>query len=121
MAGTLDYKKLKQISVQAARVAVLEYLSSNGGNVSECARTFGIQRLTVYSLIKKQQEDNLGDRSKAPKKIANKTPQETVKKVIQAYQNTNLGPKALQQYLLKTHRLNIAYGTLRGILKNLKS
>lgn len=64
----IDYKKLRQLNPETARLAVLEYLSSNGGNISDCARTFAIQRVVVYDILKKSREGNLKDRSKAPKK-----------------------------------------------------
>ena len=64
----IDYKRLRKVSPEAARTAVLQYLKSNRGNISQTARVFGIQRVTVYDILKKQQTGNLKDRSKAPKK-----------------------------------------------------
>ncbi len=68
----IDYKKLRQLNPEAARTAVLEYLSSNGGNIADCARVFAIQRPVVYDILQKARENNLKDRSKAPKRVWNK-------------------------------------------------
>jgi len=57
--GTLmkiDYKALRKINPEAARLAVIEYLSSNGGNISDCAQAFGIQRPVIYDILGKQKE-----------------------------------------------------------------
>ncbi len=64
----IDYKTLRKVSSEAARLAVLQYLKSNKGNISKTARVFGIQRVVVYDILKKQQTGNLKDRSKAPKR-----------------------------------------------------
>lgn len=63
----IDYKSLRKISPEAARSAVLDYLSSNKGNIAECARVFGVTRITIYDILKKSRERDLKDRSKAPK------------------------------------------------------
>ncbi|MDP3758405.1 MAG: hypothetical protein Q8Q86_01690 [Candidatus Daviesbacteria bacterium] len=63
----INYKSLRKINPEAARTAVLDFLSSNKGNIAKTAKAFGIQRVTVYDILKKKQEDNLKDRSKAPK------------------------------------------------------
>ncbi len=41
--GKIDYKLLRKINPEAARLAVIEYLFTNKGNISEAARTFAIQ------------------------------------------------------------------------------
>ena len=43
----VDYKVLRRINPQAARCAVLEYLTACGRNVAETARTVGITRPVV--------------------------------------------------------------------------
>ncbi len=62
----INYKTLRKVNPETARLAVLQYLKSNRGNISKTARVFGIQRVTVYDILKKQQMGNLKDRSKAP-------------------------------------------------------
>lgn len=68
----INYKHLRKINPEAARTAVLEYLSSNGDNIAQTARVFGVQRVTIYDILKKSQQHNLKDRSKAPKRVWNK-------------------------------------------------
>lgn len=64
----INYKSLRKINPEAARTAVLEFLSSNKGNIAKTAKAFGVQRITVYDILKKKAERDLKDRSKAPKK-----------------------------------------------------
>ena len=40
--GKIDYKQLRRINSEVARQAVIEYLKTNGHNVSDAARVFGI-------------------------------------------------------------------------------
>ena len=65
-AGEINYKVLRKINPEAARLAVIEYLKTNKGNISEAARVFGIQRTVVYDILKKEGEGDLRDRSRAP-------------------------------------------------------
>ncbi len=113
----IDYKTLRKISPETARTAVLEYLKSNGGNIAETARVFAVQRLTVYNILEKNRLGDLKDNSKAPKKVANKTNPEIVKKILKAASMTGFRAKRLQEYLAKRYKIEIAYGTLRGILR----
>lgn len=64
----IDYKTLRKVSPQAARTAVLQYLKFNRGNISDCARVFGVQRVTIYDILKKSRQGDLKDRSKVPDK-----------------------------------------------------
>ena len=57
----IDYKALRKVSPETARLAVLEYLKTNGRNMSNAARVFGINRPVVY--------DILGKRGKATRRI----------------------------------------------------
>jgi transcriptional regulator of acetoin/glycerol metabolism len=41
----------RKINTEAARQAVLEYLKTNGGNVTDAARIFGINRSAVYDIL----------------------------------------------------------------------
>lgn len=58
----IDYKGLRRVNPEAARMAVIEYLKTNGGNIADTARVFGIQRPVVYDILKKEKEGNLKDR-----------------------------------------------------------
>ena len=113
----IDYKKLRQVNPETARMAVLEYLSSNGKNVSQCAKIFGINRAVVYDIIKKSEVGDLKDRSKAPKNIPHKTAKEIESLIMEIERSTRLPPKRLAFYLFKYYRVDIAYSTLRHILR----
>lgn len=113
----ISYKLLRKINPETARTAVLEYLSSNGGNVSDCSKTFGITRVVIYDIIRKGKEGDLKDRHKAPKKIHNKTEESVEDLIVQTKITTGLPPKRLGYYLLQNYNLNIAYGTIRNILR----
>ena len=65
--GRIDYKQLRRINPEAARQAVIEYLKTNGHNVSDAARVFGINRGVVYDILRKIDQGNLRDRSRAPR------------------------------------------------------
>ena len=65
-AGKINYKVLGKINPEAARLAVIEYLSPNKGNISEAARVLGIRRTVVYDILKKKKEGDLKDGSRAP-------------------------------------------------------
>ena len=116
----IDYKVLRRVNAEAARLAVIEYLSSNGSNISQAAAVFGIQRAVVYDILKKQQEGDLTDRNKAPKTSPRRTSPEVEDKVIEIKNQTRLGPKRLSIHLNKYHRLRVPYGTIRHILRRNK-
>jgi len=113
----IDYKQLRKINPQAARQAVLEYLNTNGRNISEAARAFGIHRAVVYDILGKQKEGNLQDRSKAPKNQPRKTPQAIENKVIAEKNKTRLGPQRLSLYLQRYEEISVPPGTIRHILR----
>lgn len=113
----ISYKLLRKINPEAARTAVIEYLASNKGNIAEAARVFGIQRLTVYNIIKKNQEADLNDRPKAPGRVVNKTSVEVVNRIFFAQKMTGYGARRLRKHLIQKYGMTIAYGTLRGILR----
>ena len=50
----INYKTLRKINPEAARMAVLQYLKSNGGNISDAARVFGINRPVVHDILSRQ-------------------------------------------------------------------
>ncbi len=45
----IDYKALRKVNPETARLAVLEYLKSNGGNISHAARGAKLTKLTKGS------------------------------------------------------------------------
>lgn len=113
----IDYQRLRKINPEAARTAVLEYLKSNGNNIANCAKAFGVTRMVVYDIIGKFKEGNLADRSRAPKKVANKTPQYIEQMVVDLRQRENIGAKAISFKLYKEYGIDLSYGTIRGILR----
>jgi len=98
-SGRIDYKQLREISPEAARKAVLEYLRTNKGNIYQTARLFGINRAVVYDIMKKNGEGDLKDRSKVPKHQPRKTSALIEDKVIEIKNKTRLGPERLTHYL----------------------
>jgi transposase len=113
----IDYKKLREVSPEAAREVVLQYLDTNGGNKADAARTFGITRPVVYDILKKQGEGDLRDRSRQPKHQPNKTPPEIEDQVIKAKNTTHKGYRRLSNHLKKYQGINVAPGTIRNILR----
>jgi hypothetical protein len=113
----IDYKTLRQVNLEAARQAVLEYLKTNGGNKAAAARACGINRCVGYDILKKAAEGDLKDRDKTPKHQPTKTPPEVEEKVIAVRNQTRLGPKRLSIYLEKYEHLHVPAGTIRHILR----
>lgn len=113
----IDYKTLRRINPEAARQAVLEYLQSNGGNVTDAARLFAINRTVVYDILQKQVEGDLRDRSKAPKRQPNRTSAAVEQQVVAAKRQTRLGPQRLSIYLGKYDGIKVPAGTIRHILR----
>jgi len=111
----IDYKVLRKVNPEAARQAVLEYLKTNGRNIADAARVFGINRPVVYDILKKQTEGDLRDRSRSPKHQPNRTPVVIEQKVVEAKNRTRLGPKRLSIYLAKYEEISVPAGTIRHI------
>lgn len=118
--GKIDYKLLRSIDPVAGRTAVLEYLKTNGGNISAAAEVFGINRPVVYDILKKEFEGDLSDRPKTPKHSPNKVSGEVEDKVIETKNKTRMGAKRLSVYLRKHENLTVPYGTIRHILSRNK-
>ena len=116
----IDYKSLRKINPETARLAVLEYLKTNKHNIAQASRVFGINRSVVYDILNKEKEGNLKDRSKAPKYQPNKTSNKTENKVIEIKNKTHLGPKRLSRYLNKYENILVPSGTIRHILRRNK-
>lgn len=117
----IDYKMLRTMSPEAAREALLSYLFSNGGNISDCARVFNVTRPIIYKTLKKKQEGNLKDSSRAPHNQPKKTPGDIEDRVIEFKNKTHFGPKRLSRYLEKHEGLIVPYGTVRHILRRNKN
>lgn len=114
---SIDYKALRKINPEAARRAGLEYLGSCQHNVSATARAFGITRVVVYAILRKQQAGDLRDGSKEPKRQPSKTSAKVEDQVIAAKNKTRFGPQRLSLYLAKYEGLPVSYGTIRHILR----
>ena len=113
----IDYKGLRKVNPTAARMAVIHYLQSSAGNISQTAKVFGINRCVMYDLLGKYEEGDLNDRCKVPRQQPSRTPLEIEKKVI-AYKNkTHLGSKRLSLNLAKYEGIQVAPGTIRHILR----
>jgi len=54
LPGKIDYKQLTKVNPKAARLAALEYLGTNGHNISQAASVFGISRPVVYDILRKR-------------------------------------------------------------------
>lgn len=93
--GKIDYKQLRKINPEAARRAALEYLMSNGHNISQTASVFGINRTVVYDILRKEKEGNLKDCSRAPRNQPRRTPAQVEDKVIEVKCRTRYGPERL--------------------------
>ena len=113
----IDYKSLRRVNPEAARMAVLEYLESCQHNVSATARAFGITRAVVYAILRKRQAGDLRDGSREPKHQPNKTSAEVEDQVITAKNQTRFGPRRLSLYLAKYEGRQVSYGTIRHILR----
>jgi len=100
---------------------VLEYLKSNGRNISDAARVFGIKRPVIYDILRKEEEGDLRDRSKAPHNHPRRTPPDVQTKVVEAKNKTRLGPIRLSTYLRKHEGLSVPPGTIRHILRRNRS
>jgi len=116
----IDYKQLRGINPQAARLAVLEYLKTNKGNISDTAVVFGINRPVVYDILKKARENDLCDRSRTPHHQPNKTTSVVEDKVIELKNKTHLGPERLSRHLKKYEAVMVPPGTIRHILRRNK-
>lgn len=115
--GRIDYKKLRRINPEAARRAVLEYLKSNGHNISQGAQVFGINRTVIYDILRKEKEDNLKDRSRAPHHQPRRTPAQIEDQVIKVKCQTRYGAERLSRYLKQQEGLSLPPGTIRHILR----
>ena len=113
----IPYKELRKVNPEAARLAVIQYLKTNGGSISDAAEVFCINRPVIYDILKKQEEGDLKDRSKIPKHQPFRTPPEIEDLVIEIKNKTNFGPERVSDYAKDYHNTTIAPGTIRHILR----
>jgi putative transposase len=119
--GKIDYKQLRKINPEAARRAVLEYLESNGHNISQTALVFGINRTVIYDILSKAREGNLKDHSRAPHNQPRRTSIQIEDKVIEIKCKTRYGPERLSRYLKQHEGLSVPPGTIRHIVRRNKA
>jgi len=115
--GKIDYKQLRKINPETARRAVLEYLKSNGHNISQVALVFGINRTVVYDILRKEQEGNLKDRSRAPHNQPRGTSAMVEDMIIKVKCRTRYGAERLSRYLKQHEGLSVPPGTIRHIVR----
>lgn len=113
----LSYDELRKISPEAARQAICSIHSSLGGDVSKTAKLLHTTRPTVYLALKKKVNKTLGDVSRAPHTVANKTPACIEQKVIDLKEKINYGPERLAIELKLQYNLIIPVSTVRNIVK----
>ncbi len=56
LLAKIDYKQLRKVNPEAARLALPEYLRTNGHNISQAASVFGISQSVVYDILRKEKE-----------------------------------------------------------------
>jgi transposase len=108
--GRIEYNKLRRINPEAARRAVIEYLKSNGHNISQGAQVFGINRTVIYDFLRTEKEDNLKDRSRAPHHQPRRTPAQIEDQVIKVKCQTRYGAERLSRYLKQQEGLSLPPG-----------
>jgi transposase len=116
----LEYNELRNISPKAARQAILQILTTNGGNVTATAQMLHTTRKTIYKAIRKKDEDDLDDRSTAPHTVANKTADHIEEAVVALKQKTNYGPVRLAEELQAIYQIDLSEHTIRNIVRRNK-
>jgi transposase len=116
----LDYAELREISPQAARRAILQVLKATGGNVTETARLLSTTRRTIYKAVKKKEDGDLDDCSKAPQTVHNRTSLDIEEKVIAIKKKTRYGPIRIADELLDQYGIELSTHTIRNILRRYK-
>ena len=114
--AVIDYKRLRAVSPEAARQAVLGYLDHAGGNVAATARAFGINRTVVYDIRARARAGSLADRPRTPHRQPFKTPRRVENRVVAARNRTGLGYQRLSAYLA-ARGLHLPWSTIRNILQ----
>ena len=117
MTAGMDYKKLRKIDPEAARLAVLSFLKEHDYNITKTALSFGVNRTVVYDIISRSKAGNLSDKPRVPKSQPRKTSQEIEEIVIEARNTTKFGPGKIAVYLKEHKNISIPVGTIRHILR----
>ena len=117
LAANMDYKKLRKINPEAARLAVLTFLKENNYNITKTAASFYINRRVVYDIIDRSKAGNLSDKPRVPKHQPRKTPPEIEEKVIEIRNATKLGPGKIALHLKKHNNITVPVGTIRHIIR----
>jgi transposase-like protein len=112
----IDYKKLRRLSPEVARQAVLDYLGSTDGDIRATAAAFGINTSVVYDIRRRARAGSLADRSRAPHNRPHSTPRRVEDRVVAARNRTGLGYQRLSAHLAQ-RGLDIPWSTIRNILR----
>jgi len=81
---------------------------------------FGINRAVVYDILRREEQGNLKDRSRAPRNRPRRTPIQVEDKVIEAKCKTKYGSERLARYLKQHEGLSVPPGTIRHIIRRNK-
>jgi len=117
----LGYQELRQSSAVAARRAMLQVLKAHKGNVSKTARIMNVTRATVYKALKKKESGDLNDRSRAPKRVHNKTDVEIESRILKARDQTGYGAVRIKEKLEDVDKIVLSAHTIRNILRRNKT
>jgi len=91
-------------------------------NVQAVCRKFGISRKTFYKWLKRFQLENgdsksLTDRSRRPHHFPRATPEESIRILKEARDETGYGQRRLRAYLEKHYQITLSERTIWKILK----
>jgi transposase len=91
-------------------------------NVQAVCRKFGISRKTFYKWLKRFQTENgasqaLTDRSRRPHHFPRATPEEHIRILKEAREQTGYGQRRLRAYLEKQYHISLSERTIWKILK----
>ncbi len=91
-------------------------------NVQAVCRKFGISRKTFYKWLKRFQLENgdsnsLTDRSRRPHHFPRATPEESIRILKEAREETGYGQRRLRAYLEKHYQITLSERTIWKILK----
>lgn len=95
-------------------------------NVQAVCRKFGISRKTFYKWLKRYQTENgdsqaLTDRSRRPHHFPRATPEESIRILKEAREQTGYGQRRLRAYLEKRYQISLSERTIWKILKREES
>ncbi len=88
------------------------------GSVSKAARKCGITRSTLYRWLARCREEGFGDRSKRPKKLANRGIDDgTINLVLDIRDRFHYGKLRIASHLLQHHQIKVSPSSVGRILK----